>query len=192
MCVTIKIERRYCMNIVVYCASNDGDSPVYLASAKAIGEWIVKEGHQLVYGGGNVGLMKVVADTVLAGGQPVIGVMPHFIIAREIAHPHLTEMIAVETMAERKTKMLELGDVYIALAGGPGTLEEISEAISLQRLNRHNNPCVLINTESFYTPLQTLFMDMVTHGFLEQRDYNRTLFTNSISEMNDFIKHFND
>ena len=114
------------MNITVYCGASLGNDSTYQAAAKKLGKWIADGQHTLVYGGGKLGLMGVVADTVLAHQGKVIGIIPQFLQDREVAHPNLTKTVIVESMSERKNKMIELGDAYIALPGGPGTLEEIA------------------------------------------------------------------
>ncbi len=175
------------MNIVVYCGANAGKDPAFAEAAKKLGQWICDQGHTLVFGGGKVGLMGIIADTVRAGGQKTIGVMPTFLIERELAHPQLNQLIVVDTMHERKLKMIELGDVYIALPGGWGTLEEFSEVISWSRIGQHNNPCILVNTHNFYGGLVTQFKDMVTAGFLMQVELESLLVSDSIEQFQPFI-----
>ncbi|MBK3914489.1 TIGR00730 family Rossman fold protein [Listeria ivanovii subsp. ivanovii] len=177
------------MNIVVYCGASKGNDPAYQQAAKKLGEWIVEQKHTLVlvYGGGKIGLMRVIADTVIKGEGEVIGVMPQFLMERELAHTNLTKMYSVHTMAERKQKMLDLGDVCIALPGGPGTLEEITEMISWSRIGQNPNPCILFNENGFYEPLRDLYDNMVKNDFLTQTDRDKTLFSNSLKEINQFI-----
>lgn len=143
--------------------------------------------HDLIYGGGRVGLMGIIADTVLKSNRHVIGVMPEFLIAREIAHPHLTQLIRVNSMSERKHMMLELSDVCIALPGGPGTLEEISEAISWARIAQSTNRCLFYNVNGNYEPLKMFFQSMVTEGFLSEQDFNAIGFVNSVDEIEAFL-----
>ncbi|MGC6768712.1 LOG family protein [Enterococcus sp. LJL128] len=171
----------------VYCGASEGNSLVYKQQAIELGNWLVDKGYGLVYGGGNVGLMKRIADTVLAKGGEVIGVMPNFLIEREIAHPALSELITVSNMHERKKKMMDLADCYIALPGGPGTLEEISEVISWARVGEHGNPCILWNSQGYYDLLGSFFNHMVTEGFLSPADRENILITESFSEMKAFI-----
>lgn len=136
------------MNIAVYCGSASGNRPSFTEGAKALGSWIAQNGHTLVYGGSRTGLMGATADAVLAGGGKVIGVIPDVKLIQERRHPGLTECIETKDMAERKQKMIELADAYVALPGGPGTLDEISEVICLARLGIENKACVLFDTES--------------------------------------------
>lgn len=178
------------MNIVVYCGASHGNDPIYKQAAQKVGEWIVNQKHTLIYGGGNAGLMGVIADTVLEKEGKVIGVMPTFLMERELAHPKLTKMYSVVTMAERKQKMLDLGDVCIALPGGPGTLEEITEMISWARIGQNPNPCILFNENKFYDPLAFIYDSMVTNGFMTQSDREKTLFSNSLPEITKFIQSY--
>lgn len=178
------------MNITVYCGANVGQSPIHQQSTKALGKWIANQNHTLVYGGGNVGLMGLIADSVLENGGRAIGVIPTFLKEREIAHTGLTEIIVVESMADRKAKMIELGEAYIALPGGPGTLEEISEVISWARIGKNNNPCILFNSNGYYQHLQAFYDNMVTQGFLTQADRDKTLFSDDIAEIETFIQHY--
>lgn len=156
------------MNITVYCGANVGNSPSFAQAAKALGAWIVANGHTLVYGGGKVGLMGVVADEVLRHHGQAIGVIPTFLADRELGHPHITRLEIVDSMSARKNRMIELGDVYIALPGGPGTLEEIVEVISWARIDRHHKPCILLNIDGYYDELIHMFQKMVAKGFLTE------------------------
>ncbi len=178
------------MNITVYCGASDGNKEVYKAETLKFGQWIAKRGDTLVYGGGNVGLMGTIADSVLNNGGKVIGVMPKFLMEREIAHNNLTEIIIVDSMSERKLKMIELGDCYIALPGGPGTLEEISEVISWARLGKNSNPCIFLNIGGYYNSLKNYFDDMVANGFLSESDRSKVLFADSFEEIDKFIKEY--
>lgn len=175
--------------VAVYCGASLGNSPVYQELTGRLGSWLVSQQLGLVYGGGDVGLMGTLADTVLSEGGEVIGVMPTFLVEREIAHPKLTELIIVEGMHERKKKMMDLADAYIALPGGPGTLEEISEAISWARVGEHGNPCVLLNINGYYDLLAAFFDKMVAEGFLSQEDRDRILITDSLEEVDLFFSN---
>ena len=123
------------MNITVYCGSNFGDNPHFEEAARNLGAWIARAGHALVYGGSSVGLMGAVSRAAIEGGAPVIGVEPAFFIEAGVAQHDLTELIVCDTMGERKAKMIELGDAFVALPGGVGTLEEISEIFTRVRLD---------------------------------------------------------
>ena len=175
------------MNIVVYCGASEGNSPIFKAAAVNLGEWIAQNGYTLVYGGGKVGLMGLIADTVLANGGEVIGVIPSFLVDRELAHPNLTTLEIVDTMSTRKAKMLKLGDACIALPGGPGTLEEITEVVSWARVGQNDNPCIFLDVNGFYQPVKAMYDSMVDNGFLTQADRDKTLFSDSLSEIDGFI-----
>lgn len=178
------------MNITVYCGASTGFSDHYTRLTRALGDWIAQQGHTLVYGGGKVGLMGLIADTVLLQGQAAIGVMPHFLVDRELAHPALTRMELVNNMHERKMRMIELGDAYIALPGGPGTLEEITEVISWSRIGEHRKPCVLLNTTGFFDPLKQQYRTMVEEGFLSQDFLDTLLFAEQLEQLAPFIQSY--
>lgn len=175
------------MKITVFCGANNGQSELYKENAIELGEWIAKNNHTLVYGGGKVGLMGIIADTVLGNGGEVIGIMPQFLVDREISHNDINKLIVVDDMSVRKTKLVDLGDVFIALPGGPGTLEEISQVISLVRVGKKDAPCILMNVDGYYDFLEQYFDKMLEEGFLTIDDRERTLFTDSIAEMQEFI-----
>ncbi|PIE78216.1 MAG: TIGR00730 family Rossman fold protein [Candidatus Delongbacteria bacterium] len=178
------------MNITVYCGASIGTKEIYKLETAKLGNWIADRGDTLVYGGGNIGLMGTIADSVLHNGGKAIGIMPTFLMERELAHTNLTEMIIVESMTERKLKMIELGDCYIALPGGPGTLEEISEVISWARLGKNNNPCIFLNIDGHYNSLKNYYDDMVKNGFLSESDRSKVLFADSFDEIDKFIKAY--
>lgn len=178
------------MNITVYCGASTGNNPIYSEAAQKLGAWIAKNKHKLVYGGGKAGLMGIVADEVLKFNGEAIGIMPTFLVNRELSHQQLTKLEIVDSMSERKNKMIELGDCYIALPGGPGTLEEISEVISWARIGQHKNPCILFNVNGYYDHLKKLFDDMVDSGFLGEADKSIMLFTDSLEEVEQFIENF--
>ena len=168
-----------------------GRNEAYKENAMEVGKWIATNNHTLVYGGGKVGLMGIIADTVLEKNSEVIGIMPQFLVDREISHTGITEFIIVDDMSERKTKLVDLGDVFIALPGGPGTLEEISQVISWVRVGKKDAPCILMNINGFYDFLEQYFDKMVKEGFLTKEDRARTLFAKSVSEMGEFIDNYN-
>ena len=153
-------------NIVVYCGSNLGATPLYVEAARGLGEAIARRGSRLVYGGGRIGLMGTVADAVLQAGGEVVGVIPTFLREKEVAHRGLTELIETPDMPSRKNKMIELGDAFIALAGGIGTFEELFEVLSLAQLKQHRKPIGLVNTAGFYDPLLALLQQTAAQGFM--------------------------
>lgn len=158
------------MRIAVYCGSNTGNDPVFARDATLLARELVDQGHGVVYGGGNIGLMGVVADTVLAAGGEVIGVMPSHLTQREIAHQGITELYETTSMHERKAKMIELSDGFVALPGGVGTLEELSEVLSWARIGLHSKPMAVLNTGGYYEPLLSFLDTMVVHGFINQKE----------------------
>ncbi|WP_300410991.1 TIGR00730 family Rossman fold protein [Lagierella sp.] len=178
------------MNITVFCGASLGNDEIYQEKTIELGLWMVKNGHSLVYGGGKVGLMGVIADTVLENGGKVIGVMPTFLIEREICHGNLAELITVDNMSDRKTYMVENGDAFIALPGGPGTLEEISQVISWARVGQNDGPCILYNVNGYYDHLESFYNNMVQEGFLSLEDREKTLFSDNLNEIEDFIKNY--
>ncbi|HSY11085.1 MAG TPA: TIGR00730 family Rossman fold protein [Verrucomicrobiae bacterium] len=159
--------------LCVFCGSSMGYRPEYRSAAVTLGEIFVERGIELVYGGGNIGLMGVVADTVLAHGGHVIGVIPESLMALEVGHLGLTELRIVGSMHERKALMSDLSDGFIALPGGFGTLEEFCEVVTWSQLGIQSKPCALLNVENYFAPLLELFDQSVREGFL--REENRRL-----------------
>ncbi|MGE7768684.1 TIGR00730 family Rossman fold protein [Peribacillus sp. NPDC096540] len=155
--------------LAVFCGSSKGASTVYLEAAIKLGKELAKRNITLVYGGACVGIMGAVADSVLEAGGKVIGVMPSFLEKREISHKNLTELIVVDSMHERKAKMAELADGFIALPGGPGTLEEFFEIFTWAQLGLHHKPCGLLNINHYYDPLVALFNHMSDEQFLHEK-----------------------
>ncbi|GFZ99374.1 TIGR00730 family Rossman fold protein [Dyella caseinilytica] len=158
--------------LCVYCGSSPGKHPEYEESARAFGTAMAHRGIALVYGGGKVGLMGTVADAVLAAGGKVIGVIPRQLVEREVAHAGLTEMHVVETMHQRKTRMYELSDAFVALPGGFGTMDEMFEMLTWAQLGLHKYPCAFLNVRGYYTQLRQMMDHMVNEAFLrtEQRE----------------------
>lgn len=157
------------MRICVYLGSSPGNSPVYREAAEQVGTLLAERGIGLVYGGGTVGLMGVIADTVCAAGGEVIGVIPEALRAREHDHPGITQLHVVKTMHERKAMMAKFADGFLCLPGGIGTLEEIFEAWCWSQLGYHEKPCGLLNVNGFYTPMSTFIDSVVAEGFLQPR-----------------------
>lgn len=178
------------MKIIVYCGASTGNDKVFNDNAIELGKWIAQNNHSLVYGGGNVGLMGTIANTVLENDGEVIGVMPKFLADREISHPGLTELVIVDNMSERKNKILSMGDVCVALPGGPGTLEEIAEVISWSRIGQNNRPCILYNKSGYYDLLAGFFDNMVDKGFLTDYDRNNITFADSLEKLEKSIIEF--
>ena len=153
--------------VCVYCGSSTGNQSVYREAAEAMGSTLAAKGIGLVYGGGNVGLMGLVADAALAGGGEVIGVIPQSLADREIAHAGVTDLRIVDSMHTRKALMADLSDAFIAMPGGFGTFEEFFEAVTWTQLGVHRKPCGLLNAGGFYTPLAVFIDQAVTEGFIK-------------------------
>ncbi len=152
--------------ICVFCGSKEGTRPAYAEAAKVLGSLLAREGIGLVYGGGGIGLMKLLADAVLDAGGQVTGVIPHALTIQKIAHPRVTDLRIVGSMHERKALMAELSDSFIALPGGYGTLEEFCEVLTWAQLGLHQKPCGLLNVAGFYDPLLAQLDLQVAEGFL--------------------------
>jgi uncharacterized protein (TIGR00730 family) len=153
-------------SICVFCGSSPGNDPAYAEAAGRLGRILAERDTTLVYGGGHVGLMGVVADAALGAGGEVIGVMPRSLVDREIGHTGLTKLHVVGSMHERKALMSELSDGFVALPGGNGTLEEFFEVLTWAQLGEHGKPCGLLNVAGYYDPLLKVFDRMVEKDFL--------------------------
>ena len=153
--------------LTVFCGANTGSDPVYTEVARQMGHLLASEGIALVYGGGKVGLMGVIADAVLEKGGKVIGVIPHFLAHKEVEHTGVTEMHYSETMHERKMRMFELSDGAIAMPGGFGTLDELFELCTWAQLGHHEKPLAILNVNGFYDTLLQFLNRVVSDGFLK-------------------------
>ena len=154
--------------ICVYCGSSAGRDPAYAEAARALGRTLAGRGIGLVYGGGHVGLMGAVADATLEAGGDVYGVMPQALVDREIAHEGLTELVVVDSMHERKARMADLADGFVALPGGFGTLEELMEVLTWAQLGFHRDPCGLLDVGGYYASLVEFFDHQVEAGFVSE------------------------
>ena len=154
--------RRVC----VFCGSSSGSSPVFVQMARKLGRSLARRGMALVYGGGSVGLMGAIADAVLAEGGEAIGVIPKALQLRELAHPNLSVLHVVESMHERKAKMADLAEAFVALPGGMGTLEEFAEVLTWAQLGFHQRPCGLLDVAGYYDPLVAFFDRATALGFI--------------------------
>jgi hypothetical protein len=168
--------------LCVFCGSNVGASPEFEAAAVELGSALAREGIGLVYGGGDVGLMGVLADAALAAGGEVIGVIPEFLERAEIAHRGLTSLVPVPSMHERKALMADLADGFIALPGGFGTLDELAEALTWTQLGLQAKPVVLLDVEEFFAPLLDFFDRAVEHGFIRPAHRQLVRTASSVSE----------
>jgi uncharacterized protein (TIGR00730 family) len=171
---------RLMKRICVFTGSNEGLRPAYRAAAAELGELFVSRGIELVYGGGRVGLMGVLADAVLAAGGEVIGVIPAALVAREVGHARLSDLRVVGTMHERKAMMAELSDAFIAMPGGWGTLEEFFEALTWGQLGLHAKPCGLLNIDGYFDQLLAFLRHASDEHFV-RAEYNRFLPVSSSS-----------
>src|SRR6516225_1561187 len=154
--------------VCVYCGSSFGANPIYTEAAQAFGRALVAANLALVYGGGKVGLMGVIADTVMAGGGRAIGVIPELLVDKEVGHAGLTELHVVPDMHHRKKMMADFSDAFVALPGGAGTLEELFEVYTWAQLGYHRKPVGVLNIGGFYDPLMALLDHTVREGFMRQ------------------------
>src|SRR5688572_10361028 len=154
------------MNLCVFCGSSIGHNTAYADAARELGRTIAQQTHSLVYGGGNVGLMGIIADSVLEHQGEVIGVIPDFLLQREVGHRGVSRLEVVGSMHERKKRMADLSHAFIAMPGGWGTLDELAEILTWKQLGIINQPIALLNTNSFFEPLLAQMKLMVTDGFL--------------------------
>ncbi len=153
--------------LCVFCGSSVGNNTAYIDAAQALGAALARRRIGLVYGGGKVGLMGVIADAVMQAGGEVIGVIPKALDDREIGHAGITDLRIVDSMHTRKAMMAELSDAFIAMPGGVGTFEEFFEAVTWTQLGLHRKPCGLLNVAEFYTPLALFIDQAVTEGFIK-------------------------
>jgi uncharacterized protein (TIGR00730 family) len=153
-------------SLCVFCGSSTGVNPAFAAATTILGAELARRGIRVVYGGGNVGLMGVLADAVIAAGGQIIGVIPHGLVARELAHRGVTELHVVHSMHQRKALMAELANGFVTLPGGFGTLEEFAEAVTWTQLGVHAKPCGLLNVAGFYDALLAFFQHARAEEFL--------------------------
>ncbi|WP_394775001.1 TIGR00730 family Rossman fold protein [Flavobacterium sp.] len=176
--------------ITVFCGSSFGTEEIYKEQATLLGKTLAQQNIELVYGGANVGLMGAVADGVLNEGGKAIGVLPDFLRSKEIAHLGLTELILVESMHARKTKMDELCDGVIALPGGFGTLEELFEMLTWAQLGLHKKPIAILNINGFYDLLIELTKVMVEKGLLKDVNQQMLLVSDNIDDLLNQMKNY--
>lgn len=176
--------------ITVFCGSSSGTEEIYTLQATLLGQTLAKRNIELVYGGANVGLMGAVADGVLNQGGKAIGVLPNFLRSKEIAHKQLTELILVDTMHERKTKMNDLCDGVIALPGGFGTLDELFEMLTWAQLGLHKKPIALLNVDGYFDALIVFTQTMVDKGLLKDSNQQMLLVSDSIDELLDKMENY--
>lgn len=176
------------MNILIYCGARSGNDPVFRTTAERIGYTIADRGWNLIYGGGGVGLMGVLARTVLHRGGHVTGVIPSFLNTAEVALEACSVMIEVETMHERKQRMIALADVIVALPGGFGTLDELFEAITWRQLGLHSCPIGLLNVNGYYDGLSTMHREIFRSGFAGDRDASILTVSDNVDALFDALR----
>lgn len=176
------------MNITVYLGANEGDAPSLKQAVQELGTWIGKSGHALIYGGSRCGLMGEIAESVLNAGGEATGVEPQFFVDGELQHEGLTKLIVTQDMTERKTKMIELGDAFIAFPGGTGTLEEIAEVMSKVSLKHLDAPCILYNLNGYYDGLKELLNKMISMGLSSKERQNGIYFAETLDEIKQILK----
>ena len=171
------------MNITVYLGANAGNDPKLQEAVEALGKWIGENGHDLIYGGSKCGLMGAIAESVLQNGGKVTGVEPQFFVDSELQHDGLTELIVTKDMTDRKTKMIELGDAFIAFPGGTGTLEEIAEVMSKVSLKHLDAPCIIYNLNGYYDGLKALLGHMIEMGLSTKERQEGIYFADTLDEI---------
>ncbi len=170
-------------SVCVFCGSAPGTRPSYAAAARELGETLARSGIAVVYGGGRLGLMGIVADAALQAGGHVIGVIPRMLIERELAHPNLTRQHVVTTMHERKTLMAEMSDAFVGLPGGMGTFDELVEIVTWAQLGLHAKPVVLANIENYFAPMYGMLDNAVTEGFVTPQSRARWRNADSVTSV---------
>ena len=174
----------YFMNrIAIFCGSKMGNDPAYATATKELVKEVVSKGIEIVYGGGDVGLMGVVAETVLENGGTITGVIPDKLYEMEVAHTGITKLYRVRDMHERKALMADLSDGFIALPGGIGTLEEIMEVMTWAQIGYHEKPCAFLNIKGYYDHLFTFFETMESNGFLYSPVQSQSMISNSVQDL---------
>ena len=176
------------MNITVYLGANEGNDPTLRKAVEELGAWIGSSGNALVYGGSKSGLMGAIADSVLRSGGEVTGVESQFFIENGFQHEGLTRLIVIEDMSERKNKMIELGDAFIAFPGGTGTLEEIAEVMSKVSLKHLSAPCILYNLDGYYNGLKALLLRMVEKGLSSKERQAGIYFAEDLDEIKQILR----
>lgn len=177
-------------NIVVYCGSNLGQNKAYFDAAQQLGKEMAQQGYRLVYGGGNIGLMGTIASSVLEHGGEAIGVIPSFLKNLEGAHQGLSELYETSNMTERKNKMIELADAFIAMPGGLGTYEELFEVLSQAQLKLHPHPVGILNVAGFFDPLIQMLQNTVTAGFMPPENMDLLCKATTPAALLDQLRHW--
>ena len=176
------------MNITVYLGANEGSDPRLGGAVRELGQWIGQSGHALVYGGSKSGLMGALAESVLAAGGHVTGVEPQFFVDAGFVYDDIDELIVTRDMSERKAKMIELGDAFIAFPGGTGTLEEIAEVMSKVSLRHLDAPCILYNLSGYYDGLKALLAHMIETGLSSQERQRGIYFAENLKGIQEILE----
>ena len=176
------------MNITVYLGANEGNNPTLKESVRALGKWIGESGNALVYGGSKSGLMGKLAESVLQAGGKVTGVEPQFFVDAGFVYDEITELIITKDMEERKAKMIELGDAFIAFPGGTGTLEEITEVMSKVSLKHLEAPCILYNLNGYYDSLKQLLLHMIDMDLSSEEKQEGIHFADTLCEIQGILQ----
>jgi uncharacterized protein (TIGR00730 family) len=171
------------MNVCIFCGSSTGANPVYVEAARELALLLSKNNCTLIYGGGNIGLMGILADEMLRNSAKVIGIIPDFLVRREVAHQGLSELIVVATMHERKQRMADLSDVFIVLPGGMGTLDEMAEILTWKQLGLVDKPLGLLNVGGYFNPLIQQLESMVSEGFLKKNNLLSIQISNNVPQL---------
>lgn len=179
------------MNITVYLGAFQGNDPLLGDAVRELGTWIGESGNSLVYGGSKSGLMGEIAKSVLSAGGKVTGVEPEFFIEKNLQYEALTNIIITKDIPQRKKKMIELGDAFIAFPGGTGTLEEITEVMSMVSLKRINAPCILYNLNGYYNGLKTLLNHMIEMGLSTENRQQGIYFAENLSQIKELLVQIN-
>jgi len=176
--------------ICVFCGSSMGKGDVYKKAASELADLFIEKNIGMIYGGANVGLMKILADKLLAAGKEVIGIMPYHLINKEVAHNGLEHFIEVETMSERKNKMAELADAFIALPGGFGTLDELSEVLTYNQLRICDKPLGFLNVNNYYGKLLDFIDHTVEEGFVRPEHRKNLIVSDNVNELYNKLNNY--
>ena len=176
------------MNITVYLGSSFGNDPKLETAVRALGRWIGESGYGLVYGGSRTGLMGALAESTLQAGGAVTGIEVSYFAEDDLQYRGLTHLYIAEDLPQRKTRMIELGDAFIAFPGGPGTLEEISEVISRKAIKRLDGPCILYNLNGYYDDLKSLLGHMIEKGLSTEARQKGIYFAENLEEIKEILK----
>ena len=179
------MSRLSSINVCVFCGSNEGNNPNFKKETKILGRGLANRKWKTVYGGGKIGLMGILADSVIQSKGIILGIIPKFLANKEMAHQNLSELKKLETIISRKSTMIELSNFFVALPGGIGTLDEILEIITLTILGKNKNPIIIVNINNYWKPLITLFKNISDKKFLS---INYTSYVYLVSNSNEALK----